>query len=194
MQHALAVDDLVVAEAHVGKNLVTTMLEGTGFQVVDLGINIPVGNDSATSRKLALDGLFAHANVPSFVSKQLIQHMVTSNPSPAYVSRVANVFANNGSGVRGDGSAELEAGERGKGGLAFVLLLVAIAGGRSAGQDTLRVAIKSKDAHDDQFVHTVAFSPDGNTLMATSYAGIAHLWRAPSWAEIEAAEKGAVKP
>lgn len=40
----------------------------------------------------------------------------------------------------------------------------------------------------------VTFSPDGGTLMATSYAGIAHLWRAPSWAEIEAAEKGAVRP
>ena len=45
----------------------------------------------------------------------------------------------------------------------------------------------------DFFQH-VAFSPDGSTLMATSYAGIAHLWRAPSWAEIEAAEKGAVTP
>ena len=40
----------------------------------------------------------------------------------------------------------------------------------------------------------VAFSPDGSTLMATSFAGIAHLWRAPSWAEIEAAEKGQVTP
>jgi hypothetical protein len=40
----------------------------------------------------------------------------------------------------------------------------------------------------------VAFSPDGSTLMAMSFAGIAHLWRAPSWAEIEAAEKGHVAP
>jgi len=40
----------------------------------------------------------------------------------------------------------------------------------------------------------VAFSPDGSTLMATSFAGIAHLWRAPSWAEIAAAEKGAGSP
>ena len=37
-----------------------------------------------------------------FVSKQLIQHLVTSNPSPAYVQRVARVFADNGLGVRGD--------------------------------------------------------------------------------------------
>lgn len=74
-----------------------------------LGISIPAGNDGPTSRKLALDGLFNHANVPPFVSKQLIQHLVTSNPSPAYVQRVATVFANNGSGVRGDMKAVITA-------------------------------------------------------------------------------------
>jgi uncharacterized protein (DUF1800 family) len=52
--------------------------------------------------KVALDTIFAHANVPPFVSKQLIQRLVTSNPSPAYVNRVASVFASNASGVRGD--------------------------------------------------------------------------------------------
>ena len=74
-----------------------------------LGITIPAGTDAAGARKLALDGLFANANLPPFVSKQLIQHMVTSNPSPAYVSRVATVFANNGSGVRGDMKAVIRA-------------------------------------------------------------------------------------
>ncbi len=74
-----------------------------------LGISIPAGHDGATARRMALDGLFANANLPPFVSKQLIQHMVTSNPSPAYVSRVANVFANNGSGVRGDMKAVVRA-------------------------------------------------------------------------------------
>lgn len=72
-------------------------------------INIPAGSDGPTSRKILLDGLFAHANVPPFVSKQLIQHLVTSNPSPAYVQRVATVFANNGSGVRGDMKAVIRA-------------------------------------------------------------------------------------
>jgi uncharacterized protein (DUF1800 family) len=67
-----------------------------------LGINTPLGSDSAAARKVALDGLFQHANVPPFVARQLIQHLVTSNPSPAYVQRVATVFADNGSGVRGD--------------------------------------------------------------------------------------------
>src|SRR5437762_5728573 len=67
-----------------------------------LGISIPAGTSGATARAAALDGLFNHPNVPPFVSKQLIQHLVTSNPSPAYVGRVAAIFNNDGSGVRGD--------------------------------------------------------------------------------------------
>ncbi|THD37426.1 MAG: DUF1800 domain-containing protein [Sphingomonas sp.] len=59
--------------------------------------------------KVALDTIFAHANVPPFVSKQLIQRLVTSNPSAAYVGRVSAVFANNGSGVRGDMKAVIRA-------------------------------------------------------------------------------------
>ncbi|MEO5494570.1 MAG: DUF1800 family protein [Sphingomonas sp.] len=59
--------------------------------------------------KVALDTIFAHANVPPFVSKQLIQRLVTSNPSPAYVGRVSAVFANNGTGVRGDMKAVIKA-------------------------------------------------------------------------------------
>jgi WD40 repeat protein len=45
-----------------------------------------------------------------------------------------------------------------------------------------------------QYFTHVAFSPDGNRLAAVSLDGIAHLWRAPSWAEIEAAEKGQTAP
>lgn len=74
-----------------------------------LGTTIPANTDGATSRKLALDAIFAHQNVPPFVSKQLIQHLVTSNPSAAYVGRVSAVFANNGSGVRGDMKAVIRA-------------------------------------------------------------------------------------
>jgi uncharacterized protein (DUF1800 family) len=59
--------------------------------------------------KVALDTIFAHGNVAPFVSKQLIQRLVTSNPSPAYVGRVAAAFANNGSGVRGDMKAVVKA-------------------------------------------------------------------------------------
>ena len=67
-----------------------------------LGTTIPAGTDAVTSLKIALDTVFNHANTPPFVCKQLIQRLVTSNPSPAYVERVANVFVNNGARVRGD--------------------------------------------------------------------------------------------
>jgi uncharacterized protein (DUF1800 family) len=50
----------------------------------------------------ALNNIFNHPNVAPFVSRRLIQRLVSSNPSPAYVQRVASVFNNNGSGVRGD--------------------------------------------------------------------------------------------
>lgn len=66
------------------------------------GTTLPAGQTSAQDLDGALLNLFNHANVAPFVCKQLIQHLVSSNPSPAYVSRVASVFNNNGAGVRGD--------------------------------------------------------------------------------------------
>ncbi len=67
-----------------------------------LGKTIASGTNGPNSLRIALDAIFAHANVAPFVSKQLIQHLVTSNPAPSYVARIAAVFENNGSGVRGD--------------------------------------------------------------------------------------------
>ena len=61
------------------------------------------------SLKTALDRLFNHANVGPFIGKQLIQRLVTSNPSPQYVARVAAAFADNGQGVRGDMKAVIKA-------------------------------------------------------------------------------------
>lgn len=57
----------------------------------------------------ALNIIFNHSNVPPFVARRLIQRLVTSNPSSAYIGRVAAVFANNGSGVRGDLKAVIRA-------------------------------------------------------------------------------------
>lgn len=57
----------------------------------------------------ALDNIFAHDNVAPFISKQLIQRLVTANPSPAYVARVARVFNNNGVGTKGDMRAVIKA-------------------------------------------------------------------------------------
>ena len=73
------------------------------------GISIPAGASTATARATTLDGLFNHPTLPPFVCKQLIQALVTSNPSPAYVGRVAAVFVNNGGGVRGDMKAVIRA-------------------------------------------------------------------------------------
>ncbi|RZU01097.1 DUF1800 domain-containing protein [Rivibacter subsaxonicus] len=67
------------------------------------------GADPAASLKVALDTLAAHPNVGPFIGKQLIQRLVTSNPSPAYVARVSAVFADNGSGTRGDLKAVVRA-------------------------------------------------------------------------------------
>ncbi len=61
------------------------------------------------SLNTALDTIAGHANVGPFISKQLIQRLVTSNPSPGYVTRVAKVFNDNGSGVRGDMKAVIRA-------------------------------------------------------------------------------------
>ena len=76
-----------------------------------LGVVIPASTtaDPAGDVKIALDTLFNHPNVGPFVSRNLIQRLVTSNPSPAYVSRVAAVFNNNGKGVRGDMAAVIRA-------------------------------------------------------------------------------------
>jgi hypothetical protein len=70
---------------------------------------LPAGQTAEKDLQGALDNIFNHPNVAPFISKQLIQHLVTSNPSPAYVGRVAAIFTNNGSGVRGDLAAVVSA-------------------------------------------------------------------------------------
>ena len=59
--------------------------------------------------RTCIDNLFYHPNVGPFIGRQLIQRLVTSNPSPAYVARVARKFNDNGSGVRGDMKAVVRA-------------------------------------------------------------------------------------
>ncbi|MGB6429522.1 MAG: DUF1800 family protein [Candidatus Acidiferrales bacterium] len=70
---------------------------------------LPANQTAEQDLEGALDNVFNHPNLPAFVSMRLIQHLVTSNPSPAYIQRVANVFINNGSGVRGDMTAVITA-------------------------------------------------------------------------------------
>ena len=74
-----------------------------------LGVTVPAGTAGPQALKTALDALAGHPNVGPFIATRLIQHMVTSNPSPAYVGRVAAVFNDNGKGVRGDLKATVRA-------------------------------------------------------------------------------------
>lgn len=74
-----------------------------------LGISIPANTSGTSDLKVTLDTLFNHPNVPAFFGRQLIQRFVTSNPSPAYISRVAAAFAGLNTGVRGDLKAVLRA-------------------------------------------------------------------------------------
>jgi uncharacterized protein (DUF1800 family) len=80
-----------------------------GTKLLLNGYTVPAGQTPAQDLANALDDIFNHPNVGPFISQQLIQHLVTSNPSPAYVARVAAIFANNGQGVRGDLSAVVRA-------------------------------------------------------------------------------------
>ena len=70
---------------------------------------LPGGQTSAQDLDGAMDNIFNHPNLPPFVSRELIQHLVTSNPSPEYIQRVSEVFKNNGSSVRGDMKAVITA-------------------------------------------------------------------------------------
>ncbi|MGB5624738.1 MAG: DUF1800 domain-containing protein, partial [Woeseiaceae bacterium] len=73
------------------------------------GVVLPAGQTGGQDLAGALDNIFNHPNVGPFISIRLIQRLVTSNPSPGYVRRVAEVFNNNGSGVRGDLGAVVKA-------------------------------------------------------------------------------------
>lgn len=72
-------------------------------------VAVPAGGTARTDLKIALDALAQHENVGPFIGKQLIQKLVTSNPSPAYIGRVAAAFRNDGRGVRGNMAAVIRA-------------------------------------------------------------------------------------
>jgi uncharacterized protein (DUF1800 family) len=75
-----------------------------------LGVTIPAsaGSDTAGDLKLALDTLFNHPNLPPFFCKQMIQHLVTSNPSPTYIGNCSAIFENDGTGTRGNLKAVIQ--------------------------------------------------------------------------------------
>jgi uncharacterized protein (DUF1800 family) len=73
------------------------------------GVVVPAGQTAEQDLTAALDNIFSHPNLGPFIGRQLIQRLTTSNPSPAYVARVAAAFNDNGTGVRGDLKAVVKA-------------------------------------------------------------------------------------
>ena len=78
------------------------------------GVSLPAGHTAPQALEAVLDSLMQHPNIAPFIGRQLIQHLVTSNPSPAYVQRVASAFTSGryqsfGSGQRGDLKATVAA-------------------------------------------------------------------------------------
>ena len=73
------------------------------------GVVLPANQTAAQDLKTTLDTIFNHPNVGPFVCRQLIERLVTSNPSPGYLYRVVSVFNDNGQGVRGDLKAVVRA-------------------------------------------------------------------------------------
>ena len=71
--------------------------------------NVPAGQTPMKDVDDVVDNLFNHPNIGPFIGEQLIMRLVTSNPSAAYVARVASAFNNNGGGVRGDMRAVIRA-------------------------------------------------------------------------------------
>ncbi|MEO8137586.1 MAG: DUF1800 family protein, partial [Betaproteobacteria bacterium] len=92
--------------SYSAKTLLALIPNGTS---VVLPATTSAASNAQADLTAGLDNIFNHPNVGPYIGKQLIRFLVTSNPSPAYVSRVAAKFANNGSGVRGDMQAVLGA-------------------------------------------------------------------------------------
>ena len=100
-------------EFYGGPMVAVESLHDTGPKTI-LGQTIPAGGSAEQDLAAALGIIFNHPNVGPFVAKQMIEHLVTSNPSPAYVQRVATAFNTGtfnsyGSGKRGDMQAMVAA-------------------------------------------------------------------------------------
>ena len=94
---------------HAQRPMVLTAANHSPSAKQFLGVTIAASTPGAAALQTALDTIAAHPNVGPFIGRQLIQRLVTSNPSAGYVGRVAAAFANNGAGVRGDLKAVVKA-------------------------------------------------------------------------------------
>jgi uncharacterized protein (DUF1800 family) len=93
---------------YVGSMVAVASNHDTGTKKLLNGVVLPAQQTPEQDLNDAITNVFNHPNVGPFIGKQLIQHLVTSNPSPTYVSRVAEIFNNNGQGVRGDMKAVIK--------------------------------------------------------------------------------------
>ena len=95
-------DTNLTAPAFQGRMEPVEEFHDTGSKTLLNGVVVPAGLNTSQDMQSALDNIAGHQNVGPFISKQLIQRLVTSNPSPDYVGRIAAVFNDNGNGQRGN--------------------------------------------------------------------------------------------
>ena len=94
---------------YAGPMIPVTNQHDSGTKLLLNGTTLPAGQSAQVDLNAALDNIFNHPNVGPFIGKQMIQFLVTSNPSPAYVARVSAVFNNDGTGTRGNMGAVIKA-------------------------------------------------------------------------------------
>ncbi len=94
---------------YLGRMFAVEAEHDTSAKTIFGGNTIPAGQTAEQDLDMVIEDLMKQPTMAPFVSQQLIEHLVTSNPSPGYVQRVASVFRDNGSGVTGDLKAVVEA-------------------------------------------------------------------------------------
>jgi uncharacterized protein (DUF1800 family) len=104
----------VPARKHNPKNFLGDMVpvdsnHDKGAKTLLNGVTLPAGQSIQSDLTNAIHNIFMHHNVGPFIGKQLIQKLVTGDPTPQYIGRVAAAFNNNGQGVRGDMKAVVNA-------------------------------------------------------------------------------------
>jgi uncharacterized protein (DUF1800 family) len=87
---------------YIGQMFPVETEHDTSAKTIFGNIQVPAGQSAEQDLESLLDGMMQQTTMAPFVSKQLIQHLVTSNPSPAYIQRVSTVFLENERGIRGD--------------------------------------------------------------------------------------------
>jgi uncharacterized protein (DUF1800 family) len=94
---------------YIGPMIAVDANHDTNPKVILGGKTLPANQTTQVDLQQGLDTIFDHPNVGPFIGKQMIQFLVTSNPSPAYVARITAVFNNDGTGARGNMAAVIKA-------------------------------------------------------------------------------------